>query len=486
MTVADAPQSSRQMNWAPPGPVTMEFLQSPSFVRGLMGPLGSGKSTTCVIEILRRATLQEKGPDGKRRTRWAVIRNSYPELKTTTIKTWSEWIPLEYGRTNFDSPIIHHIKTADLDMEVLFMALDRPDDAKKLLSLELTGAWINECREIPKAIIDALTGRVGRYPSKAMGGPTWSGIIMDTNPPDDQSWWYKLAEEERPKNWSFFRQPGGLTAEAENVPNLPNNYYQNIVEAKDPDWVKVYVDAQYGFLNEGRSVYPMFRDSTHVPPEAIKPIEAIALQIGCDWGLTPAAIIGQKLPSGQWLIIDEMTTENCGPTRFAELLVGYMKDNYRDFDVAYCYGDPSGETKIDDKNIFDIMRMNTPWKWKPAHERNDLTIRLEVVRSALNRMIDGYPGFQLSSKCLTLRKGFNGAYHYRLIAGGDGSRVHEKPDKNMFSHPHDALQYLLLGGGEADIVLNKVRRTERANARRRREPNVYSPFGGDNYRPKGW
>ncbi len=64
----------------------------------------------------------------------------------------------------------HHIQVDDVDMEVLFRALDRPDDAKKVLSLELTGAWVNEAREVPKGIIDALGDRTGRYPLPA---PRW-------------------------------------------------------------------------------------------------------------------------------------------------------------------------------------------------------------------------------------------------------------------------------------------------------------------------
>ncbi|MCH7527338.1 MAG: hypothetical protein IID39_07875, partial [Planctomycetes bacterium] len=77
----------------------------------------------------------------------------------------------------------HHIKIQDIDCEVMFRALDRPDDVKKVLSLDLTGAWVNEAREVPKGIIDALTDRVGRYPSKRKGGPSWRGLIMDTNAP---------------------------------------------------------------------------------------------------------------------------------------------------------------------------------------------------------------------------------------------------------------------------------------------------------------
>ena len=46
-----------------------------------------------------------------------------------------------------------------------------------------------------------------------------------------------------------------------------------------------------------------------------------------------------------------------------------------------------------------------------------------------------------------LIKGFTGGYHYRRLQVS-GERYDEKPNKNRFSHIHDALQYLLLGAGE--------------------------------------
>ena len=111
--------------------------------------------------------------------------------------------------------------------EVIFIALDKAEDVKKLLSLELTGAFINEAREIPKAVLDAVTMRVGRYPSQRDGGPTWSGVIMDTNAPDEDHWWAIMSgdvpppefmsEEEveqlvKPRDWEFFSQPGAMHA----------------------------------------------------------------------------------------------------------------------------------------------------------------------------------------------------------------------------------------------------------------------------------
>ena len=141
-------------------------MKDDSFFRGLRGPVGSGKSVCCCVELFRRAVQQEKGADGVRKSRWAVIRNTNPQLKTTTIKTWLDWFPEEdWGKFHWSVPYTHHIKKADLDLEVIFLALDRPEDVKKLLSLELTGIWINEAREIPKSIIDACSMRVGRFPS---------------------------------------------------------------------------------------------------------------------------------------------------------------------------------------------------------------------------------------------------------------------------------------------------------------------------------
>lgn len=446
------------IRYEPAGITIKSFHESKAFFRGLMGPLGSSKSTACVIEILRRAQMQKKSPDGIRRTRWAIIRNSYPELKSTTWKTWSTWCPAIYGKTNFDSPIIHHVKTNDLDMEVLFLALDRAEDTRKLLSLELTGAFLNECREIPKAILDALTGRVGRYPSRLQGGCDWFGIMADTNPPDTQSWWYKLCEEDTPDEYEFFKQPSGRSKEAENLENLPDRYYDRIMAGKSDDWIKVYVDGEYGFLVEGKPCFPMYRDSIHSATEALVPDNHFCLLIGADFGLTPAAVIAQKFPDGRWEIIDELTTDNTGIKRFAELLATYVATNYPDHVVLGCWGDPSGAygAENEEDTAIGIMNANTKWTWKPAPGDNTLNERLECVRNVLNRLIDGKPGILVSPKAKMLRKGFANGYHYKLAQSGNGAVTSETPNKNEYSHIHDALQYLLLGGGEFDAVLNRM------------------------------
>ncbi len=82
-------------NYKPDGETLKAFMRDDSFFRGLRGPVGSGKSVCCAVEVFRRALQQKPGADGIKRSRWAVVRNSYPQLRTTTIKTWLDWFPEE-------------------------------------------------------------------------------------------------------------------------------------------------------------------------------------------------------------------------------------------------------------------------------------------------------------------------------------------------------------------------------------------------------
>lgn len=451
--------TGHSINYQPPGPVSKAFMLSDAFFRGLMGPFGSGKSTACIMEILRRAQEQRIGSDGKRRSRWAVIRNTYPELKTTTIKSWHQWVPPQIGRWVDTGPPTHHIQEGELDLEVLFIALDRPDDIKKLLSMELTGAWVNEAREVPKAVIDGLTGRVGRFPSVLMGGTEWSGIIADTNPPDTDHWWYKLAEEVKPEGWEFYRQPGGRSPNAENRDHLPENYYERQIAGKDPDWVKVYVDGEYGFVRDGKPIYPEYKDGIHCREFDLLP--GTAIHVGIDFGLTPAAVFAQRTAMGQWRWHSELVTEDMGAVRFAELLHQAIQERYAGYPIGSITGDPAGDIRAqtDETTPFQILRAKNVMA-QPA-PTNDYIKRREAVAVPLSRLIDGQPGLIVHPQCLMLRKGMAGGYHYKRLQVTGEERYQDAPNKNIYSHVCEAAQYLMCGGGEAKLIVQRQRTAPR-------------------------
>lgn len=428
-------------------------------MRGIMGPLGSGKSVACCCEIMARAVRQPVDTSGKRRVHVAVIRNTYRELQDSTINTWLDWFPEETcGRFN-RGDMKHEVRLiladgSSLELDVFFRALDKPADVKKLLSVEYTFAWVNEAREIPKAIIDMLELRVGRFPSfsdpliKAAGG-YWSGIIMDTNPPDEDHWWYRVFELERALGWRLFRQPSGRAPEAENIENLKPGYYQQ-TGGKSAEWIKVYFDGEYAFVSDGRPVYSEWTDSFHCT-EWAQPLPNAEILVGMDFGLTPAAAFTQQDIHGRWRVIDELVSENMGATRFAELLNEKIQKDYPGYKFRFV-GDPAGDQRAptDEKTPFKILQANGI----AAHpaRTNDFNLRRDAVAVPLMRIIDGKPQLAVHPKCRQLRKGMGGKYCYRRVQIIGDERYHDKPDKGMYSHVCEALQYAMLESGSNPIL----------------------------------
>lgn len=459
-------------------PTLARFAQSNAFLRAIVGPIGGGKSSASVVEFPRRALAQEPGPDGIRRTRWAVIRSTYPELRDTTIRTFHQWLPPEHFGRWYSQDHRYVVKAFEgCEFEVLFRALDKPDDVKKLLSLDLTGAWINEARETPWAIVDALQGRLGRYPAAVDGGPTWFGMWMDTNPPDTDSRFFKFFEEgewqrsfaemvrdgllpigSEPSDFAeLFKQPSGISPEAENIKNLPQGYYPRLMIGKSKEWIKVYVNGLYGFVSDDRAVFPEYSDEAHLR-DNVEPVPGIRIYRGWDFGLTPSCIYSTILPDGRWLIFDEVISESMGIDRFSDQVLDHCSRSFKGSVTFEDYGDPAGETRAqtDERTCFEIMQ----GKGIPIEPGlQTLAIRLESVRRVLTTMINGRPQFVLHKRCKTVRKALLGGYHYRRLATRS-ERYTMEPEKNHpFSDVMDCIEYvgtilfgtrLTAGGGRGD------------------------------------
>ena len=450
-------------------PTLQAFHASNAFFRGVMGPVGSGKTVGCVMELYTRG-LEQRPFHGVRRSRFALIRTSYPELVNTTLKTFQEWIPAGLCPITRGITIGGTLR-ADLpdgtraEIEFIFLAMDIDDDAKKLKSLELTGAFLNEASEVKKPILDLLTTRVDRYPAKISGGTNWSGIIADTNPPDDSHWWYKMAEIEKPEGYQFWKQPPamiklvtkkdeppeyvpndgsrGIPA-AENIENHNSgfNYYTRQIPGKDVEWIKVFVLGEYGSIFTGKLVYPDFSDTMHVAKEELKPHRGLPLIVGFDFGLTPSCVFVQLTLRGQLRVLDELTSVDMGIERFArDIVTPFIKRKYSGMQIQ-SVGDPAGvsRSQSDETTCFQILaQQGLPTE--PAPTNNPLT-RIAGVTWFLTKLVDGEPGFLLSPNCQILRKGFLGGYHYRKVnIKGVSDRFAETPDKNEFAHLADSLQY---------------------------------------------
>ena len=445
-----------------PSPVLDSFHQDDSFIRAIMGPVGSGKSVACSMETMLRANEQLPLKNSKiRPTKFAVVRNTYRELEDTTIATVQQWIPPELG--NWKSST--HTFTAEWDhpsddgtiveMEIIFRALDTPKDARKLLSLEVTGAWFNEAREIPWGIIDLMQTRCGRFPPAKLGGATWDGIWIDTNPPDEDSQFYHVFEEMKPEGYRLFRQPGGCEPDAENVQNLKAGYYDRLRRGKTEDWVGVYVNGDYGFVMDGKPIYPEYHDRLHCSDTVVPYIENEAIYLGMDFGLTPACVFVQK-HAGTYYVIDEIVTENMGAVSFIKEVARRLRSDYKSSQV-FGWGDPAGDQRSpirENESVFKIINQAGVPVIPSPDASNDPVTRRESVGKLLSSIgFAGVPRLIVSPKCRFLRKGLRGAFCYKRLQVAGTERYRDTPDKNIYSHVCEALEYLMVGLGEGYVLI---------------------------------
>lgn len=434
-------------------------LDTDSFVKYMEGPFGSGKSTACIMEILMRA-MKQKAFNGVRKSRWAVIRNTYPELKTTTIKTWEEWVPPSIAPIVYSMPIrcVFKQKLPDntvCHLEVYFMALDKPEDVKKLLSMELTGSYINEAREVPWEIMENLSGRVNRYPSMREGGATDPGIIMDSNPPKTSHWLYTKFEEDPEKSWAKFKQPPAvfwdevqkgwiLNPDAENLSNLPPTYYEQQMGMGE-EHIKVNLAGEYGMTRLGKPVFGKFSSAKHVAKEKIEARRGMSILVGIDFGLTPAAIIGQLDFRGVKLLDELPASDESLEDFLDQYILPLIRSKYSGYKVIAC-GDPAGGARsaINKMTSMQVVRQRGMTIY-PAIT-NKFVKRKETVDYFLGRD----EGFIVSPELTFTREALGAGYVYKEARNNKGE-VLDIPSKNEYSHMADAIQYLCLyaryGGG---------------------------------------
>lgn len=435
-------------------------MNSDAKMRVLMGPVGSGKSVTCSFEVIRRASMQHPDPTtGKRRSRAAIVRETARQLQDTTIKTFLDWFPPGVCGRYMRTTKTYYFEVGDIECEIMFRALDDADDVANLNSLELTFAWFNECRDIHPEIVDAMSKRIGRFPSNKDGGPTWHGMWGDTNPPTMDTWWYYQMEGLDPKDgvspndngWAVFKQPSGRSVHAENIDNLPDGYYDT--QGRSEEYIRVFIDGEYGLSSAGQPVYQYFRPDYHMATTKLRYIEngVRPIVVGMDLGLTPAAVIGQQDPRGRALILDEAVSFDMGIQRFMRtVLKPLLYERFPGAPVLIVV-DPAGvqRAQTDERSAVDIIK-NEGFRVIPA-KTNKVSARINAVDDYLMRQADGDSAFVVDPRCTQLKAAMMGGYRFDK---------HGSIDKNKHSHVAEALQYLMLHIGSAGEAGHTIQRRE--------------------------
>src|SRR5215207_7609804 len=341
-------------------------MASKSFFRIIAGPVGSGKTTSAIFELLRRAIEQHKAPDGIRYTRFAIVRQTLEQLRMTVLKDIEQWLQGICRYKVSDKTIF--IEFGDVKSEWLLIPLDDPEDQRRLLSSQLTGAWMSEAIEMDVNLVAPLGGRCGRYPNAMLGGCTWRGVIADTNFPTEGSDWHKMCALEVPPDWDVFKQPGGLSLDKQGLPCAENlcwldqtgetlalpmdhpdrlwqgrKYYERNARNPNPDWVRRYVHAEFGNDPSGSAVFKeTFKSAFHVV-ENLEPVVGHPISVAQDCGRNPCAVIGQVDHRGRLLILEELVSEDIGLELHLTRVLrpALLQERYISKPV-YVIGDPAG------------------------------------------------------------------------------------------------------------------------------------------------
>jgi hypothetical protein len=461
--------SENTVNYAPP-PSLVPFLTCDSFVSLISGPVGSGKSSAAMMKIAYHAKQMKAGRDGVRRSRAVVVRNTNQMLNDATIPTFMTWFPEGPAGSFARTEKKFFLTFDDVICEVLFRGLDDANDVRRLLSLEVSFGILDEYREIHPDIFNALQGRVGRFPSMANGG-----CVMDngepnnhvwgaTNAPDADTFWEDYMSNP-PKTAKIYQQPSALSEDADWTANLIAGYYETLAEGKTEDWVDVYIHNKFGRSLAGTPVYEKsFTDDFHVAKDYLLPNGQSdnPIIVGVDFGRTPCAIFKQRDTRGRVLTLSEVTSTNMGIETFIrEKLTPHVAQHYPGYDIV-CAPDPAGFMKqqLNELTLVDALKNAGYQCVKPPSNKPDY--RIQAVERLLMQQVDGQAMYLIDPRCTMLVKGFRHGYRYKRKKNGE---IEMSPDKNEYSHIHDANQY-------ADSILDLQFRGSKTTSARREVTKV--------------
>jgi hypothetical protein len=303
----------------------------------LVGPRGTGKTTTTIYAILGLAErLLAEGKGHLLPIRVAVIRDTWTNLERTTIVSFKEnqrlGVPMEWKNQDreclvefADGPYAHFY----------FFGLDNKQDSDKLQGFMCGILVIEEAApaaESTAGIPPEALG-IGATSLRQPGIP--KRILMPMNPPDSTHWALQVEDHiaragldevlvhrfEMPadEKSEHFRHQASLATSAEEAVRWEQaakeyDAYRKLNKVflesiGRQDLVDRLVSGLIGDVSMGELVVPEFRYNTHTA-DFVPPVPGIVVRRCFDAGATPSTVLYQILGSGDVNIIGSVLSVN--------------------------------------------------------------------------------------------------------------------------------------------------------------------------------
>lgn len=472
------------LHYRPPGPVADAFMNCDARLALIMGPQGSGKTVASAMRGIVATHRQPPEGDGVRRVLGVIMRRTYVDLWRYTIPSWTAWFPRTLGKwtggvgspAQHDLVLRHPRDGGRVELSVAFMAPGDLPVSEAFKGLEATWIYLDEADGFEAGAMGYLFARTGRYRLNHHVAPAHRAVWGSCNAFGIDHPLYADFVAQRIQGRAFFHQPGGRTPRAENLAVLPPGFYDDMAaQLRSERERRRLVDAEFLPSLNNTVVYPELDSRLHVSPVPLK-IHRLPLILSMDAGGTPAAIVWQRLPTGQWRALDELATpadEITGPNRFGDMLAQRLAERFRGLSGTG-WADPSAaygaDKKAGEKDWIEAVSAKIGMRIRGA-PTNAESPRIEALRLPMTRLIDGAPGLLIDGvHCPHFVTALAGGYAYKTRQGEREAH----PNKNHHSHIAEAGQYGPLGGGEYDAV-----RARQANLAGRRAaivaPHAFNP-----------
>ena len=361
-----------------------------------------------------------------------IGRQTYQQLEDSTMRTFFERVVPD-KLVRFFNKQSRHLYLFN-GSEILFRSLDNPE---KFKSDEFGFFYIDEASECTEEGFKFLMGRLRRQ-----GVPERYGLLT-SNPVNVTHWLYRWFVKDKRDDFEEFHAPT-----YENKVNLPENYISGLERNYPENWVKKYLNGNWGFTESGQPVFTNFREDLHV--KSLKYITEEPVYIGIDFGFRrPSAVFTQIDDRDRWIVLKEFMPENITVHDFAKRIIEIQN---RDFPLAsrfIYYGDPACHqtSDKDEKTSAEIMR---EYEINVFTRKSSPNARVEIIQKKLQTLHEDKPSLLIDKSCNFLIDALAGGYHYK-------ENKEEILKDGLYEHVIDGLGYAavnMFSSKNADILRN--------------------------------
>lgn len=413
-------------------PKQKEFISSKSFGCAYVGGEGSAKTSGLMTSCILNAADDPGGMS-------LVGRLNMPALETTTLQTFLELVPAEWGTW----AEAKKIWTFENGHQVLFRHLDITDPkvSGHIKSLNLSKAYVDEASEVDEKVILLLVGRLRRKTKSRRI------LRLGSNPAGHDYMWRMFFDPGRKAEWKKLYQ--GISASSMENVFLPQEYLANRLATYPKDWADRFI---YGYFTDFTDlVYKEFTEVTHVYDDStnhaifgnqnLPPSDwpcIVGMDIGSGSEGDPWALpIISVAPDGRLYQFAEVYGVDLRIAPIASELHGFLQGRGLE-GLAYDFAQRAAAQELEEYGINGVPAMK---ERRPGLFKTEQYMHVDTnLVHPFNPMLQGSPRYFVAASCQNTIREISG---YKWPKDRSGQPKNDFTTNHENSHMPDGIRYAI-------------------------------------------